>query len=135
MRESCQFRTAATNFARCACRDSKLAMIDSLDWWTCRTRYYMCYRKRTVSADNRSKTGVYACGAEYLRLQYTNLSNFMTGDFDTWWMNAHRLFRMSHFRSLAFCQLASRIRERLLTWNLLVVRTQFRSCPGKFCYS
>jgi len=45
---------------------------------------------RALPADNRSKARVCVRhGAEYLlRLQYTSLSNFMTGDFDTWWMNA-----------------------------------------------
>jgi len=105
-RKRCWFRTAtaAARVSRDACQGCKLVMIDSLDWWTCRTRYYMCYRERCrLTIDQKRE---YACGAEYLlRLQYTSLSNFMTGDFDTWWMNANRPFRMSHFRSpMASCR-------------------------------
>lgn len=122
---------AAAQVSRDACRDCMLAMIDSLDWWTCRTRYYMCYRERCwLTIDQKRE---YACGAEYLlRLQYTSLSNFMTGDFDTWWMNACRPFRMSHFRS----SLASRRRTCVVNMSVYwceICRSREHNSAGNFC--
>lgn len=102
-----------------------LAMIDSLDWWTCRTRYYMCYRERCrLTIDQKRE---YACSAEYLlRLQYTSLSNFMTGIsiLDEWTHTVPFDCHTSGARWLPVAELALWICERLLMWNLSVARTQ-----------
>jgi len=91
---------------------------------------------RALPADNRSKARVCVRhGAEYLlRLQYTSLSNFMTGDFDTWWMNACPSLSNVTLQEppwLPVAELALWICKRLLMWNL----SYEHNFPGKFCYS
>lgn len=84
---------------------------------------------RALPADNRSKARVCVRhDAEYLlRLQYTSLSNFMTGDFDTWWMNAcPSLSNVTLQEPAGFLSPNLVVNMRAFIDVKFVVRTQFR---------
>ena len=128
-RKRCWFQTvaAAVRVSRNACRGCELVMIDRLDWWTCRTRYYMCYRERyRLTIDQKRE---YACGMAPSTCCDSNIRACQTlwrgiSILDEW--THARPFRMSHFRSpLASCRRTCVVNMQAFIDVKFVVRTQF----------
>jgi len=137
-RKRCWFQTvaAAVRVSRNACRGCELVMIDRLDWWTCRTRYYMCYRERyRLTIDQKRE---YACGTVWRRvLAATPIYEpvkLYDGGF-RYLMNERMPVPFECHTSgalwLPVAELALWICKRLLMWNL----SYEHNFPGKFCYS